>query len=265
MTTATTTATTTAAKAAAKTTAKAATTAAAKPTAKPTAKSTAKSTTAKSTTENFSTSYERAEKIAKSLRDSTVARVENLRKDGEFVAPVFTQIVKSFSSDSFVRCIEKTEQILNYALFQSIIAKHKTGGSTDNSYLQAKTLVKVIKCIEGFANKNLSNFDTPSRDIIFNAMVNNGKISAKGCFATLARVEFDAMTVDSEILSKRNGYSTGTAQSQKSSSREMLRATGLIENGQKGKHNADLILLPHAQQSIGLYFEPIAKKLGLIK
>lgn len=213
----------------------------------------------------------KAETIVAKLFTAMTARKQSL-VDGDFV--VSDEITKknglldNFNPEGnsyrqFLHAVEETKGIFDFEPVFKIAAKAKPNGSNDAQYIQVKALEKVVKFVKAFGFKDFRMLDNHTRNIMFNAMVNNGCISSKGAFASLVRVEFDELSdATSEILSKRANYTAGTGSTQLSSTRELFRTLGLCDSV-KGAKEAAILFTEEAKQALTQHFEPIAARVGV--
>lgn len=210
----------------------------------------------------------KAETIVARLFAAMTARKQALL-DGGFV--VSTEITKknglldNFNPEGnsyrqFLLAVEGTRNIFDYTTLLNIAAKAKQETANDANYIQCKTFEKIVKCVKAFGFKDARMLDTHSRAIIINTLVNNGVITSKNAFATLVKVEFDALDTQ-QTLKERHNYTPGTGSTQLSSTREMLRVLGLTD-GNKGARDAAIELLPEAKQALLEHFDTIAKRVG---
>lgn len=161
----------------------------------------------------------------------------------------------------FLQAVENTKSIFDFAPLIKIAAKHKPNGSNDAQYIQAKAFEKIVKFVKAFGFKDFRMLDNHTRSITMNAMVNNGAISSRFAFASLVKVEFDALESQDERLVMRNNYTAGTGSTQLSSTRELFRILGLTD-GIKGAKDAPIVFTDEAKTALVQHFKPIAQKTG---
>lgn len=163
----------------------------------------------------------------------------------------------------FLQAVENTKAIFDFEPLMKITAKAKPNGSNDSQYIQAKALEKVVKFVKAFGYKDFRMLDNHTRAITMNAMVNNGAISSRSAFASLVKVEFDALESQDEKLAIRHNYTAGTGSTQLSSTRELFRMLGLTD-GIKGAKDAPIVFTDEAKTALLQHFDPIAKKTGAV-
>ena len=207
------------------------------------------------------------ETIVAKLFDAITTRIATLKENEQVVSVEFKSILAHFNpeGDSYramLHAVENTKTFFDFAPLLSVVAKAKPGKGHDAGYVQAKALVKIINFAKALAQKDFRILDNHTRSIMLNTMVNNGVISSRTAFATLVRVEYDALESQDEKLSARNNYTPGTGSTQLSSTRELFRILGLTD-GVKGARDAQIIFTEHAKAALIQHFEPIAKKLGI--
>jgi hypothetical protein len=164
---------------------------------------------------------------------------------------------------NFLVAVENTKAIFDFEPLLKIATKHKPNGSNDAQYVQAKALEKIVKFVKAFGHKDFRVLDNHTRSITMNAMVNNGAITSRSAFATLVRVEYDALESQDERLVMRNSYTAGTGSTQLSSTRELFRILGLTD-GIKGAKDAPIVFTDEAKAALTQHFEPIAKRTGAV-
>lgn len=212
----------------------------------------------------------KAETIVAKLFTAMTARKQALIDGGFVVSDEITKkngLLDSFNPEgnsyrNFLHAVEETKSIFDFEPLFKIAAKAKPNGSNDAQYIQVKALEKVVKFVRAFGFKDFRLLDNHTRNIMFNAMVNNGCISSKGAFASLVRVEFDELNdATSEVISKRANYTPGTGSTQLSSTRELFRTLGLCDSV-KGAKDAQILFTEDAKQALTQHFAPIAEKIG---
>lgn len=212
----------------------------------------------------------KAETIVAKLFAAMSERKQTLVDNGHVVSDEITKkngLLDNFNPEGnsyrqFLHAVEETKMIFDFEPLMKIAAKAKPSGSNDAQYVQAKAFEKVVKFVKAFGFKDFRMLDNHTRNIMFNAMVNNGVISSKGAFASLVRVEFDELSsATSETLSKRSNYTPGTGSTQLSSTRELFRTLGLCD-GIKGAKDAPIVFTDEAKSALIQHFDPIATKLG---
>jgi len=161
----------------------------------------------------------------------------------------------------FLHAVEQTKSFLDFGSLINKAAKAKQAGSNDSGFIAVKAFEKIVKCIKAFGFKDARKLDNHTRLILVNTLVNNGVITSRNAFATLVRVEFDALTEQQQLRDRAN-YTPGTGSTQLSSTREMLRLLGLTD-GIKGARDANIELLPEAKIAMIQYFESVAKRAGI--
>jgi len=164
---------------------------------------------------------------------------------------------------NFLLAVENTKSIFDFDPLLKIAAKHKPNGSNDSQYVQAKALEKIVKFVKAFGHKDFRVLDNHTRSITMNAMVNNGAISSRSAFASLVKVEYDALESQDERLVMRNNYTAGTGSTQLSSTRELFRILGLTD-GIKGAKDAPIVFTDEARTALVQHFAPIAVKTGIV-
>ncbi len=212
----------------------------------------------------------KAETIVSKLFKAMTERKQFLVDNGHVVSDEITKkngLLDNLNPEGnsykqFLHAVEQTRGIFDFEPLMKVAAKAKPNGSNDSAYIQAKAFEKVIKFVKAFGFKDFRMLDNHTRAITMNAMVNNGAISSKSAFASLVRVEFDALDSQDERLAIRHNYSTGTGSTQLSSTRELFRMLGLTE-GIKGAKDAAIVFTDEAKSALLQHFEPIATKAGV--
>lgn len=202
----------------------------------------------------------KAETIVARLFASVTDRVKALRDEDKHIPAEFKMIQDHLNPEgksyrAMLHAVEQTKSIFDFEPLMNCIGKHKMNGANDASYLQAKTIEKVIKFVKAMGNRDFRMLDNHTRSLIVNTMVNNGCISSLAAFATLTKVDSEEI---SEIIRARNSYSHGTANSQKGSSRELFRIMG-VTTGIKGAKGEGINLTDAAKQAFAEHFEQVAK------
>jgi hypothetical protein len=211
----------------------------------------------------------KAETIVSKLFNAMTARKQSLIDGGHVVSDEITKkngLLDNFDPEGnsyrqFLHAVEETKAIFDFEPVFKIAAKAKPNGSNDSAYIQVKALEKVVKFVKAFGFKDFRMLDNHTRAITMNAMVNNGAISSRSAFASLVKVEFDALESQDEKLAVRHNYTPGTGSTQLSSTRELFRALGLCD-GIKGAKDAPIVFTEEAKQALTQHFDPIAKKIG---
>jgi hypothetical protein len=208
----------------------------------------------------------KTETIIAKMFDAMLARKQALIDDGKHVAAEIKGILDHLDPNGknyrpFLHAVSETRSFIDFGYFASVIGNDKMKGANDADYIQCKTVVKVLKCIQAFGFKDPRKLDGYTRAILVNTLVGNGVITAKNAFATLVRVEFDALD-EQQILRERRNHTAGTGSTQVSSTREMLRILRLTD-GVKGARDAQIELLPDVITNMVQYFEPLAKRAGI--
>ena len=177
-------------------------------------------------------------------RDALVAaislRVQKLTDRNEHVATEWARITKSATTDGFTNQLALLKGGIDLAPLLAAIPRHKS--ETDkNGYVQAKTVEKVMKVINAFATQTSDAMGDYVVQVIYNALHNGGSLSLNGAQASLSkRVSNEG---SSEALKSRGNYTPGTASSQASQVREVVRMLDLGETT-KGKRNDIMTLHP---------------------
>ncbi|MDR9847045.1 hypothetical protein [Herbaspirillum huttiense] len=209
----------------------------------------------------------RAETIVSKLFDAITARVQTLRDNGLVVSSEFKGIIdhldpQGSSYSGFVKAVDNCKKRVEFDTLISIVGKAKPARGNDDAYVQAKVIEKIIKLVKGIGFNDFKILDNHTRSLLINTTVNNARITSKVAFATLVKVEFDALDPSQGFkLKARNNYTAGTGSTQLSSSREMLRIMGLSESA-KGKRDADFTFTDDAHALFNERFEAIAKLTG---
>jgi hypothetical protein len=207
------------------------------------------------------------ETIVGKLFDAMNTRIQTLKDNEQTVSVEFKSILAHFNpeGDSYramIHAVENTKTFFDFSTLLSVASKAKPNKGHDAQYVQAKALVKIINFAKAFAQKDFRILDNHTRSIMINTMVNNGVISSRTAFATLVRVEYDALESQDEKISARNNYTAGTGTTQLSSTRELFRIFGLTD-GIKGARDAQIVFTDETKSALIEHFAPIAKKLGL--
>lgn len=207
------------------------------------------------------------ETIVAKLFDAMNVRIATLKENEQTVSVEFKSILAHFNpeGDSYramLHAVENTRTFFDFSTLLSIASKAKPAKGHDAGYVQAKALVKIINFAKAFAQKDFRILDNHTRSIMVNTMVNNGIISSRTAFATLVRVEYDALESQDERLAMRNNYTAGTGTTQLSSTRELFRILGLTESI-KGARDAQIVFTDDTKAALIEHFDPIAKKLGI--
>lgn len=211
----------------------------------------------------------KAETIVAKLFKAMTERKQTLLDNGFVVSDEITKkngLLDNFdpqgnSYRQFLHAVENTKSVFDFEFLMKTCAKAKPSGSNDANYMQCKTIEKVIKFVKAFGFKDFRMLDNHTRAITMNAMCNNGAISSRSAFASLVRVEFDALESQDEKLAIRHNYSSGTGNTQLSSTRELFRMLGLTD-GIKGEKDAPIVFTDETKQALLQHFEQIATKTG---
>lgn len=156
-------------------------------------------------------------------------RVEKLKGSGTEDAPAhvaveWARIVKIASTDGFAQQVALLKGGLSLDALITAIPRLKT--ETDKlGYVQAKTVEKCLKVIDGFASRTSEAMGDYVAQVIFAALHNGGDLSLNGAQASLSRKVSNEG--NSESLGTRSNYSPGTASAQASQVREVVRLLGL--------------------------------------
>lgn len=207
-----------------------------------------------------------AQTIVAKLFDAVTARVQFLRDNSLVVSSEFKGIIdhldpQGSSYKGFVRSIEQCNARVSFNTLTSIIGKAKPARGNDADYVQAKVVEKIIKLVKGIGFNDFRILDNHTRSLLINTTINAQRITSKVAFATLVKVEFDALDNQDFRMKARNNYTAGTGSTQLSSSREMMRIMGLSDSA-KGKRDADFTFTDDAQALFNERFEAIAKLTG---
>lgn len=163
----------------------------------------------------------------------------------------------------FLHAVNQTKGFFDFEPLMNTIEKHKGANAQDSTYIQCKTIEKIIKFVKAFGHADFRMLDNHTRLILVNCMYNNGMISSRAGFATLCKVEFDALdTASAERYFERSNYSHGTANAQLSSTKETFRVLG-VTNGVKGERDAKITFSDEAKAAFVEHFAPLRKVLGL--
>lgn len=215
----------------------------------------------------------KAETIVARMLDAALSRKAALIESGKNIPVELTRknsgIIANLDPEAnsyreFLHAVNATKTFIDFSFFTSVLAKHHFSGANDALYVQCKTIEKVIKLIKAFGFKDARKLDPHSRLVLINTLVQNGVISSKNAFATLVRVEFDALDEQTvlRVRAPGNGYSPGTGNTQISSTREMLRILKLTE-GVKGARDAEIVLLDESKAAMVQHFDEFAKYCGI--
>jgi hypothetical protein len=219
--------------------------------------------------ENMKASKMKAETIVAKLFAAVTERKQTLVDNNLIVSTEITKkngLLDNFDPNGnsyreFLHAVDQTKSFIDFAPLIARAQKAKQSGANDESFIAVKAFEKIVKCIKAFGFKDPRKLDNHTRLILVNTLVGNGVITSKNAFATLVRVEFDALE-EQQILRERANYTHGTGSTQLSSTREMLRILGLTE-GIKGAREAQIILTDEAKVNMIQYFEPLAKRAGV--
>lgn len=155
---------------------------------------------------------------------------------GTFIAVEWARITKHVQDPSFARSLAMLHGALDLGFLLRILPNVDTRGET---YVQAKTVEKIVKMIHAFALRDLSKLDGYQQQVIFNALYNGDALTIRAAQASLSRrVSNEGL---SETLKSRGTNTPGTATSQASQVREVLRLLGIAQVN-KGARDDKLVM-----------------------
>lgn len=173
--------------------------------------------------------------MSKSTKGFTVKFVEvlNARNAEQFSKDTLTAInnaTKGYAAIDAAMTLPAFKEVAAALLKGARIADAKQDKS---AFLAVKVLVKIVAALQAIGQTRPSELDPYSRCIAGNLIALNG-ISNKSALVALSKsVEYDELEQQQHLV-KRYNCSAGTATTQASSSRMMLRALGICDV-QKGK------------------------------
>ena len=164
-------------------------------------------------------------KVAQAQREQILgavhARVATYTEANAKPPVEWARIEKAINDESFVKSLS----MLNGALDIDALCANVRSTTKGPNYVQAKTVEKTVRMVHAFALRDLSKLDNYQAQVIGVSLFNGGALSLTGAQASLSRrVAYDQ---GREQIKSRAGYTVGTASSQASQVREVLRVLGL--------------------------------------
>ena len=176
------------------------------------------------------------------------ARVDTLNKKKEndpsfIIAAEWARILPAVKDESFARSLAMLNGALDIDGLCKILPNAEGRGA---NYIQAKTTEKIVKMVHAFALRDLSKLDPYQQQVVYNALYNGDALSIRAAQASLSkRVACEGL---SETIKSRGSYTTGTATSQASQVRDVLRVLGIAEVN-KGKRD-DVLKINEARAQV---------------
>lgn len=116
---------------------------------------------------------------------------------------------------------------IDNALFAELIANQATTHKASDSFIAVKVNVKIISTLSAIGTKLVSELDSYTATIVANALHNDGVIFAKSALVCLSRdVEYTELE-SAQVIKARMRVAASTADTQRSSTRQMLKALDL--------------------------------------
>lgn len=124
---------------------------------------------------------------------------------------------------------------IDNALFARIVENQKITHKASDDFLAVKVNVKIISSLSAIGTKLVSELDSYSATIIANALHNDGIIFAKSALVCLSRdIEYNELEAV-QVIKARMRVAASTADTQRSSTRQMLKALDLATCNKRAK------------------------------
>jgi hypothetical protein len=204
-------------------------------TTKTTTKTTAPKKTTRSTkrvSDNLSIAQQQQAQVIEAVETRMQKLKDKQAQDPSFkIAVEWARILPAVKDESFARSLAMLNGALDIDGLCKVIPNAEGRGA---NYVQAKTVEKVVKMVHAFALRDLSKLDPYQQQVVFNALYNGDALSIRAAQASLSkRVACEGL---SETIKSRGSYTAGTATSQASQVRDVLRVLGIAEVN-KGKRD----------------------------
>lgn len=176
-----------------------------------------------------------ARETAKVWADSIALRVGKLQDAGKPVAVEWALIGKTLGNESFPNALALLigSGSIETETLTRILPTHEGRGT---GYVQAKTVQKIVNMIFTLAAGDVGKLSDYTSQVLYHALQNHDALSIDGARASLSKRCSRIDLPNRENIDKPANYSTGTASSQASQVREVLRVLGLatVEKYKKG-------------------------------
>lgn len=124
---------------------------------------------------------------------------------------------------------------IDNALFAEIVQNQATMHKASDNFIAVKANVKIISTLSAIGAKLVSELDSYTATIIANALHNDGLIFAKSALVCLSRdIEYSELETV-QVIKARMRVAASTADTQRSSTRQMLRALNLATINKRAK------------------------------
>lgn len=118
-------------------------------------------------------------------------------------------------------------QKVSNELFAALVQNQATTHKASDNFVAVKVNVKIISTLSAIGAKLVSELDSYTATIVANALHNDGVIFAKSALVCLSRdVEYTELE-SAQVIKARMRVAASTADTQRSSTRQMLRALDL--------------------------------------
>lgn len=193
--------------------------------------------------------------LAQATRDQWVttisARVQALTDAGQHVAVEWAGITKTISEPSFVNALAMLQASgsIECETLTRILGNAERTKVAKTEYVQAKTVQKIVNMVHTLAANDLHKLSDYTSQVLYAALHNGDALSIQGARASLSRRVSNVDLPRGETVDKRAPYTPGTACSQASQVREVLRILGLAAVD-KGRKSDVLELNPDRAQAL---------------
>ena len=203
----------------------------------------------------------KAETIANTIVSAFTARREAFKSMVDagikpVVSSEYSTIAKRIDGQSFIATIDKVRTMFDLQYFTRAIGNVEKKSGNDSDYMQLKSIEKVLKFFEAIALNDYKKLDGYTYYLLYNTLKNAGSLNAQACFITLSKRSMSEDEI-SVVIKKFMNATPGTASTQTSSTKELLRCLGLT-NHAKGQREVGIELTIDAQALIAEHFNSLA-------
>lgn len=171
------------------------------------------------------------------MRKLIAARVQTLIDTQQHVAAEWARIDAVLSNESFPNALAVVmgARVVDVPGLVDIIGNTREQAPTPAHYVQAKTVEKCVNMVFTLASNDLGKLSDYTSQVLFAALHNGAALSIDGARASLSKRCSRIDLPRREEITNPGNYTTGTASSQASQVRDVLRVLGLASVNKGGR------------------------------
>jgi hypothetical protein len=178
-----------------------------------------------------------AEQEIETMRKLIATRVQTLIDNNQAVAAEWSRIDNTLSNESFPNALAVLmgARVIDVAGLVDIIGNTREQAASPAHYVQAKTVEKWCNMVFTLASNDLHKLSDYTSQVIFAALHNGSALSIDGARAALSKRCSRVDLPRREEITNPANYTVGTASSQASQVRDLLRVLGLAAVNKGGR------------------------------